>query len=119
MRCIASAIPRTCAADSITQGPAIKNSRPSPTRTGPISNEDLTKPILPAANHGWVPQVSILRPGRPRVSLASHHRARFIPQPHRGMSVNDKLRQPNNLTTTDSVTTAPGHDPAHGAAKGP
>src|ERR1700723_3510232 len=37
---------RTCASDSITHGPAIRNSLPSPTLTGPISNELFTREIL-------------------------------------------------------------------------
>jgi hypothetical protein len=41
-----SAIARAWASDSMTQGPAIKNSWPAPTWTGPISKEGLTKPIL-------------------------------------------------------------------------
>ena len=45
---MASAILRTCVSDSITHGPAIRNSRPSPILTGPISNVWLTTPILPA-----------------------------------------------------------------------
>ena len=36
MRWILSAMPRACASDSMTQGPAIRNSLPAPTSTGPI-----------------------------------------------------------------------------------
>src|SRR5215469_3150966 len=46
IRWIASAIVRACDSLSITHGPAIRNSRPSPTRTGPISNVWLTNEIL-------------------------------------------------------------------------
>src|SRR5271157_2076382 len=46
IRWMASAMARTCASDSMTQGPAMRKSRPSPTCTGPISKEFLTKAIL-------------------------------------------------------------------------
>src|SRR5579871_1563947 len=39
---MASAMRRTCASDSITQGPAVRNSSPVPTCTGPISKDWLT-----------------------------------------------------------------------------
>src|SRR6185312_3508065 len=49
-RWMASAILCTCASLSITQGPAIRNSCPAPTWTGPISNSWLTSSL----NHEWV-----------------------------------------------------------------
>jgi hypothetical protein len=52
MRCRASAMVRTWASLSITHGPAIRKSWPAPTCTGPISNELLTKAILPCASFG-------------------------------------------------------------------
>jgi hypothetical protein len=39
VRWIASAIVRACVSDSITHGPAIRNSLPLPTGTEPISKE--------------------------------------------------------------------------------
>src|ERR1035441_9494979 len=46
MRWMASAMVRTCASPSMTQGPAMRKSWPAPTCTGPISKEWLTKAIL-------------------------------------------------------------------------
>ena len=46
MRWICSAMVRTWASDSMTHGPAIRKSWPSPTWTGPISNEWLTQSIV-------------------------------------------------------------------------
>src|SRR6202167_2826123 len=43
MRWIASAMVRTCASLSMTQGPAMRKRLPPPTRTGPISNSRLTE----------------------------------------------------------------------------
>ena len=52
MRCMASAILKACASDSMTQGPAMRKSRPEPTSTGPISNELLTREIVQATVDG-------------------------------------------------------------------
>src|ERR1700683_3805609 len=49
MRWMASAMVRTWASDSMTQGPAMRKSWPAPTCTGPISKELLTKAILPCS----------------------------------------------------------------------
>ena len=46
MRWTASAMVRAWASDSMTQGPAMRKSRPAPTCTGPISNEELTREIV-------------------------------------------------------------------------
>src|ERR1019366_8989326 len=52
MRWMASAIVRTWASDSMTHGPAIRNRRPAPTCTGPISNDELTSEILSCREAG-------------------------------------------------------------------
>src|SRR5665213_1637709 len=53
MRWIASAILRACCSDSMTHGPAIRNSFPPPTSTAPILNESLTSTIETQASAGF------------------------------------------------------------------
>src|ERR1700677_3578503 len=49
IRWMASAVLKAWCSDSMTQGPAMRKSRPEPTCTGPISNELLTREIVQGA----------------------------------------------------------------------